>query len=158
MISQRCASSSRPAGVSEQLMLSCGDTFLIPKSSDQIEHLWILVTEPDPVTFEAVCVNVTSSAGRYETIVTLRPGDHPFIKHESVVLYADAKKLDVRNIEAALNAQCLTIVCKLQSRCSSQLLKRIQEGLLQSKTTPKGIKEYCREKWQGKKGAKSETA
>jgi hypothetical protein len=121
-------------------VLSCGDTFLIPKSSNQTPHLWILITEPDPITFESVCVNVTTSTGRFETIVTLMPGDHPFIKHESVILFADARKLDTRNIEAALNATSLAVVCKSHSACNPKLLKRIQEGLLLSKTVPRGIK------------------
>jgi hypothetical protein len=68
------------------------------------------------------------------------PGDHPFIKHESVILFADARKLDTRNIEAALNATSLAVVCKSHSACNPKLLKRIQEGLLLSKTVPRGIK------------------
>lgn len=75
-------------------MLSCGDTFLIPKSVNAVEHLWIVVTDPDPATFQSVCVNVTTSTGKFEKLVTLLPGDHPFIKHESVVFYADAQMLD----------------------------------------------------------------
>jgi hypothetical protein len=139
-------------------VLTSGDTFLIPKSSTEIEHLWIIVTDPDPATFEAVCVNVTTLKIICDKTVTLQPGEHPFIKHPSIILFSDAQKLDIRNIEAALNAESMIVVCKAQTRCSPTLLKRIQDGVLLSKGTPKHIKEYCRQKWQGKKAAKSETA
>lgn len=140
-------------------MLTSGDTFLIPKSSNETEHLWIVVTDPDPTTFEAVCVNVTTLKLICDKTVILQPGEHPFIKHPSLILYSDAQKLDVRHIEAALNAAASEIiVCKSQAQCGPELLKRIQDGVLTSKATPKDVKEYCKQKWQGKKVAKSEIA
>jgi hypothetical protein len=139
-------------------LLAPGDTFLIPKSSNQIEHLWIVVTEPDPVTFEAVCVNVTTLQTVCDKTVILQPGDHPFIKHPSIVLFADAQTLDTRKIDAALNAGCITIVCRPHAPCNPALLKRIQQGVLTSKATPKGVKEYTRQKLQPKKPAQPQSA
>ena len=139
-------------------MLDLGDTFLIPKSSFEIEHLWIIITDRDPITHEAVCVNVTTwQAGCEKTVIVIAK-EHPFVTHDSVIRYADAKKLDLRKVEAALDAQCTTFVCEQKDKCSPAFLKRVQDGLLQSKTAPKGIKEECRQRWQGKKAAKSETA
>jgi hypothetical protein len=139
-------------------VLGLGDTFLVPKSSLEIEHLWIIITDRDPITHEAVCVNVTTLQVGCEKTVIVIAKEHPFVTHDSVIRYADAKKLDLRKVEAALDAQCTTFVCEQKEKCSPAFLKRVQDGLLQSRTAPKGIKEHCKQQWQGKKGAKSEIA
>jgi len=55
----------------EKLLLKVGDTFLLPKTSFETEHLWIIVAElPDPPR-RAICVNVTSQ--RAHSDPTLRP-------------------------------------------------------------------------------------
>lgn len=93
-------------------MLSCGDTFLIPKRSDQIEHLWIVITDPD-VDGKAVCVNITTRQPYSDTTVILKRGDHPFIRHESVAHYPDARILDLNAVQdALLKAGNTSFVCE----------------------------------------------
>ena len=123
------------------MVLTCGDTFLIPKSSDDTEHLWIVITPPEADTARAVCVNVTTKQSYSETTVILRPADHPFIQHESVIFYKDAQILDLNRVEQALNAGIMNLVCKPHAPCSEELLKRIQAGMLQSKQLKKEVKE-----------------
>ena len=82
-------------------MLTCGDTFLIPKRGKDIEHLWIVITEPD-ADGNAVCVSVTAKRSYSDTTVVLSAGEHPFIKHESAIHYADARILDLEKVQAAL--------------------------------------------------------
>jgi hypothetical protein len=84
--------------------LRCGDTFLVPKSSDQTEHLWIVITPPEVGTAKAVCVSVTTSRAYSETTAVLQRGDHPFVNHESVIYYQDARILDLNLVERALHA------------------------------------------------------
>jgi len=40
-------------------MAGLGDTIILPKPGAEKEHLWILVTNPDPQTGEAIMVNLT---------------------------------------------------------------------------------------------------
>ena len=128
-------------------MLKSGDTFLLPKTSAAIEHLWVVLTDPD-LDQLAVCVNITTSQGHSDTIVVLKPGDHSFIKKESVVHYPDAQLLNLKSVQAALDAKAKSFVCTQHDPCSAKLLKRIRDGLLKSPHAPNGLKQRCRAIWQ----------
>jgi hypothetical protein len=121
--------------------LKCGDTFLLPKSSNDTEHLWIVITEPD-ANGESVCVNITTRRSYSETTVVLQPGNHPFIAHESVIFYADARIIKLKNVEMALNAAVKKFACVSKDPCGADLLRRIQAGMIASKQAKKGVKEY----------------
>jgi mRNA-degrading endonuclease toxin of MazEF toxin-antitoxin module len=69
-------------------VLECGDTFLTGDDEDEGYHLWIVLTPP--IEGEVVTVSVTTQRKRSETLVVLKPGDHPFITHPSVIAYAYA--------------------------------------------------------------------
>jgi hypothetical protein len=74
------------------LPLKCGDTFLIPKNARATEHLWVIVTEIDVATNKAICVNITARQSHSETTCILKPGDHSFIRHESVINFPTCVK------------------------------------------------------------------
>jgi hypothetical protein len=124
-------------------LLTCGDTFLIPKRGEDIEHLWIVITEPD-ADANAVCVSVTTRRSYSDTTVVLGVGDHPFITHESVIHYVDARILDLRKVQAALDARTRTFICRSHKPCSEVLLARVQDGLLKSPYPTKGVKAFFR--------------
>ena len=128
-------------------MLQLGDTFLLPKRANHTEHLWIVITRPDPETGAAVCVNVTTRQSYSESTVVLKIGDHPFITRESVVYYSDARRLNLRELEEALKGSH-SFVCQQREPCGGALLQKIQEGLLASCLVKREIKEYCRSAWQ----------
>jgi hypothetical protein len=128
-------------------MLKPGDTFLIPKSSKDIEHLWIVLT-PEREDGTALCVNVTSWKFDRDETVILQPGDHPFITKKSVVHYEDAQFMPLARVEQLLAMRSTKIVCEQKHCCTYKLIERLREGLLKSKRTAKGIKEYCRSLWE----------
>ena len=128
-------------------MLRCGDTFLLPKLSNLVEHLWIIITEPEPETHKAACVNITTRQRHSEATVILQPQEHPFITRESVVYYVDAKILDLNLVEEILNKGTTQFTCAQHERCSPDLLRRVQQGLLESKLASNRIKEYCAARW-----------
>jgi hypothetical protein len=63
------------------------------------------------------------------------------------VYYKDAPELDVTAIEAALSAKIKSFVCTKHDTCTEELLQRVQQGLIDSKQTPKGIKATCKKLW-----------
>jgi hypothetical protein len=128
-------------------VLHCGNTFLIPKRSHQVEHLWIVLTEPDPQTHEAACVNITTVKPSSEQTLILKPGDHRFVKQDSEVYYRDAQILNLAKVDEMLNKTQYLFVCSVHDPCSPELLKRIQDGLLRSKEVKREVKDYCKEKW-----------
>ena len=42
------------------IMLTIGDTVMLPKPGHEKEHLWALITAPDPESGDAVMVNLTT--------------------------------------------------------------------------------------------------
>ncbi len=67
-------------------MANLGDSWMLPKPGQETEHLWVLITRPDPTTREAIMVNVTTQRPHSDTTTVLNRGDHPFIQRPSVVL------------------------------------------------------------------------
>ncbi|MFN6558616.1 MAG: hypothetical protein RMY28_002265 [Nostoc sp. ChiSLP01] len=123
------------------LKIYAGRTFHIRKSSASKPHLWIATTEPDGTPEQVVIVNLTSRHANSDTTVILNNTDHRFIKHETVVYYADALFAKVAAIQDAIKNG----VSSFDDDCSDALLERIQLGLLESPFTPNKIKDYCKE-------------
>jgi hypothetical protein len=118
-------------------MVDLGDSFMLRKPRHDVEHLWILLTKPDPITQQVIMVNITTERSHSSDKTTvLVEGDHPFIKKPSVVFYADASVIDVRLIEQAISSG----VSRTHAKFSSRVLAQIQAGIQTSPMTPKKIK------------------
>jgi hypothetical protein len=131
-------------------LLGLGDTFLLAKSdrASSLEHLWIVLTEPSLADGNAVCVSVSTQRSGSEATVVLRPGEHPFLKHDSVIFYKDARVIDLVLVQQALESR----LGYRHAKCSENLLRRVQDGLLASKQPSNDIKEFCRTLWAKAKG------
>jgi hypothetical protein len=116
-------------------MLSCGDTFLTGDGSEDL-HLWIIITPP--TEGEVVTVCMVTAHKKSERLVVLNVGDHPFIKHESIIAYRWSRIRAVDEIETAF----LTKAAKQREPMSESLLKKMQNGLLDSEFTPNGVLHY----------------
>ena len=102
-------------------MAGLGDTFVLPKPGQETEHLWVLITNPDPVTHEALMVNVTTQRPHSDTTTILNVGDHQFVQKPSVIFYADARAVDTRLVSLVLST-CYwfpLFVCDLYQYVSS---------------------------------------
>jgi hypothetical protein len=122
--------------------MHCGDTLLIPApGSDVKPHLWIVVTEPNAETHLCIIVSVTTLRNNKDQTVTVRVGDHPFLRHDSVIFYADAQIVDSRQLRADLIAR----VAERREPFSAELLKLAQDGVLASPFTPNKVVSFCRE-------------
>ena len=118
-------------------MLTLGDTVMLPKPGHEKEHLWALVTAPDPESGDAVMVNLTTQRPHSDTTTIIQPGEHPFVDRPTVVFYADARIVDVKNLEAALRQGLV----RQHAPLSPELLQRIQKKLFASNFTPEKIEE-----------------
>ena len=83
-------------------MFTLGDTVMLPKPGHEKEHLWALITAADPESGDAVMVNLTTQQPHSDTTTIIQPGEHPFVDRPTVVFYADARIVDVKNLEAAI--------------------------------------------------------
>ena len=81
--------------------MRCGDTFLMPAPGiGPTPHLWVVITDPDDDDGRCVIVSVTTLRHGVDQTVFLSPGDHPFIRHRSVIYYIDARMVSAQKIDA----------------------------------------------------------
>jgi hypothetical protein len=124
--------------------MDCGDTFLMPAPGGvATPHLWIVVTQPDPQTHLCAIVSVTTLRNSKDQTVILRPGDHPFVRHDSTVFYGDAMIVDALRLESEIAAGLALV----RERCSKAILKLLQDGVVASLFTRPKIQRFCREHW-----------
>jgi len=115
-------------------MITCGNTFLIEDEDGYDCHLCIVITPP---TYgEVVIVSITTERGRSEMLVRLQKGDHPFLEYPSVISYAYSRVTTVEEIETAVKSG--TAIPRADA--SGKLLKRAQDGLIESDRTPNWVK------------------
>ena len=116
-------------------MLTVGDTVMLPKPGHEKEHLWALITAPDPESGDAIMVNLTTQRPHSDTTTIIQPGEHPFVDRPTVVFYADARMINVKILEEGLRQSLV----RQHAALSGELLQRIQKGLFVSRFTPNKI-------------------
>jgi hypothetical protein len=117
-------------------MAELGDSFMLPKPGHDTEHLWVLITNPDPESYEAIMVNITTQRPHSDKTTVLDSGEHPFIKQPSVVFYSDARTVDTRLLDAAVQRGAY----RGHAAFDAAVLGKIQAGLAVSPFTPRKIK------------------
>lgn len=100
-------------------------------------HLWVLLTDPRPGG-EAVIASVTTLRHNGDQTVILQPGDHPFIRHASIVLYSDCRIVSA----AELTKWIVAGMAIPQAPFTSRVLSTITKGAMQSDFTPKKILQF----------------
>lgn len=115
-------------------------TFMMPLPRTGVPHLWIVLTDPDPVTGKVVAVMVVSEKSTTDKTTTLDAGDHPFIQHPSNLDYGGAKSFDVARLENEIR----TVNHALREDLSVQLFEKVRKGLYASSNTIEWMKTYCR--------------
>lgn len=121
-------------------MMKEGDAFL-GAPPGRTKHLWVVITEPDESGC-VVLVNVTTateSKQRLDRSCVLDVGDHPFIKHQSLINYQDALKCRADAIDAAIQSLPTTCI-EQRERFQPSVLRRIKKGALESDSMPRKLK------------------
>lgn len=121
-------------------MLSCGDCFLAGEDEEEKLHLRVIATPP-AADGCVVVVSVTTLRRNSESLVLIDVGDHPFIRHKSTVSFRYAEINWISAIEAAIS----TGSAKHRGKVDGLLLKRIQNGLIESDFTPNGVRHFAKE-------------
>ena len=121
-------------------VVSAGDTFLLRKPGrNSIPHLWVVVTDPDD-DGKVVIASLTTRRPHSDDTVILRREDHPFIRHETVIFYQDARMPMASDLMKAVHGGAAT----LHAPFRLEVLTDIQGGIGRSPHTPNHIKEYVR--------------
>jgi len=117
-------------------MAGLGDTIILRKPGAEKEHLWVVITKPDPKTGEVIMVNLTTQRPHSDTTTVLSSGDHPFIDRPTVAFYHDARTAKAALLDAHVSQE----LDRKHALASPALLQKLQNGLLASSFTPPKIK------------------
>jgi hypothetical protein len=113
-----------------------GETYLLTGG-----HLWVVCTPPDN-DGSIVCLNMTSwKPGVDDESCVIIPADHSWVKQRTVIAYERGKILSKadQDIVDGMPAQC-----PRKTPVSAALLRRIQDGAIQSDLTPQRIQKRIR--------------
>lgn len=124
--------------------MKCGDTFLMPApGGNATPHLWVVITEPDPVSNLCAIVSVTTLRNSKDQTVILRAGDHPFIRHDSTIFYGDGMIVSAARIDNEIAAG----LALRREPCTPSTLHLVQSGVTASPFTRPKFVRFCRERW-----------
>ena len=112
-----------------------GDTFLIPDAIGPHLH-FILSRLPDG---SVILAHFTTRRTYTDDTCVIQPGEHPFVKKETIVRYDQAYVCPAANL-----ASLERIIIRKLEPLSGELLARILRGALSSPQTPDKIKNLIR--------------
>ena len=119
--------------------MNAGETFHAQAPGSTRPHLYVAVTDPDPEG-NFVIANITSQSESKDQSCVLDVGDHPFIRKQSVVNYAEAR---ITN-QDAVSAGARRGVIQYDAPVTPEALAKIQAGALASPQTELGVKAAVR--------------
>lgn len=114
-----------------------------PTHDPQRRHLFIVLTDPFNDTGNGISrvllVSLSSVRDGCDRTCILKPGDHPFIRHESFVAYWSARIEEAGKVASAVHNN----VFQAHHPVSEQVMLRICQGLESSRhTAPKILRFY----------------
>ena len=117
-----------------------GETFLFPLEEANIAHLWVIATNPNNAGDFAV-VSLTSLRGSQDQTLILRPGEHPFIKHETCVYYRTAEITTAKELHRRIRHG----TAKMKESVSAELLSEIVKGFTASDFTKNRVRQFIKD-------------
>lgn len=124
-------------------------TVLVPSGTTErpdLKHLFILLNDPHGEEQKVLIVSIsTIREGRhYDGACRLFAGDHPFIRVDSWVVYAKARIETSSDLVKGVAQQVLI----QHEPMPGEVFARICQGVLDSRHTPRYLKEFFRPIWQ----------
>ena len=118
--------------------MTLGETFLNTNPYIAV-HLWAIVSTPT-VEHAVVMFNFTSWKSGCDETCLIKTGEHPFVQHDTVVAYRRGQLLS----RAAWNELQRLGFYQEHAALSDSLLRRIQQGALDSEFTPIDLQDIIR--------------
>lgn len=121
--------------------MNLGDAFLMAvPPSFQSDHLFFVISDPNQHGGTFVIVNVTSDVFRAGKECVLNPGDHPWIKKQCFVAFADA--MEITAVQAQMIQALMGNKISMQPCLNPPTLARIVEAAKQSTAIPVALRKY----------------
>ena len=107
--------------------MTLGEAFSIVKPGYSKPHLWVVVSHPDPAGF-VLMYSLTSFKDGCDTTCLIKPGEHIWVVHDTIVLYDDGRLFPAAQSERLLRSRSI----RRQRPVSRALLAKIQHGAFRS--------------------------
>jgi hypothetical protein len=104
--------------------VAIGDTFTLGQGG----HLWMVITHPDGADGRFIMVNMTSlRLWTVDRSCILHVGDHPLVRHDSVIAYGDAEEWWERG-ECGYDDRLALQMIQPNAPLDIAVLRRVQDG------------------------------
>ena len=121
------------------MTISPGETLL---KQDPRNHLWIVLSHANAAG-EIAMANLTThlpEKADHRSCLIVRPGEHPWVQHDSCVRFREAQ---LRPLSALAAAKALGELPQ-REECTPALPKRVQIGILESQRVPHEVRDAIR--------------
>jgi len=113
-------------------MVRHGDAFWMCPRGDEIEHLFIVVSNPDIDPTNVVLIPVTTRDEFADESCMLYSGDHQRIRHDSCMDYRRARIVSAHQIDKAMHLRQIRRVESVRD----EIIERILVGAAQTRQLP----------------------
>lgn len=108
--------------------MTVGDSFLMEYPRGGPKHLFFVISKMEPDKVLLASVSTIREGLVCDSSCVLRAGDHPFIKHDSCIVYANL----VYALDEYIEKQISQGICRAQPAASPGLISRIRQSGLSS--------------------------
>jgi hypothetical protein len=122
-------------------MNAAGDSFILRGGGQRSPHLWVLLWGPQGTANAFIAVSFTTLEAHKDQTCIIRPGEHPFVQHDTCVMYSDTRRITQERLETAFASRHAL----LQAPVSPELLERLRAGLFTSPYCPHHFHRLVRE-------------
>jgi|ERR1035437_535294 hypothetical protein len=117
-----------------------GQTFLFPLNDEnRMEHLWIIATEPNSEGLFAI-TSFTTLKGAKDRTVILQRAEHPFLKWDTCISYAQAEIISIEKLEEHLRCGR----AKMHRDASPEILNLVFDGFSASDLTKNRVLDFVK--------------
>ena len=111
--------------------MKAGDTFFLLDRKTGVRHLYVVLSDPGQSLEQIFIVMVSTRSDGKEESCLLRVGDHPFLHHDSVVVYKIPPAMLVSKTE--LDQWATDGILKDKAPITTAVLERIRRGYVESR-------------------------
>jgi hypothetical protein len=121
--------------------MNIGDAFLMSVAPRHIPHLYFVISDKNKNSGTFIIVNITGDRFRSGKECVLNLGDHPWIKKESFVSFADALEINPSNYRR-IQRLIVQKKIKLQPSLRPEILAKIVDAAKESDAIPENFKKH----------------
>jgi hypothetical protein len=120
-----------------------GDTFILTRLTGDIPHLWVLLWGPAGPADAFLAVHLSTWREGRDRSCLIQAGEHPFVQHETYVVYNNTKRFTAAVLQGAITAR----QAMPRAPVSPPLLDRLRVGFFASPFTPHAMTAFAREEF-----------